>query len=104
MLSKTDKLAAFMSGTEEEHMKDLSAKIVQHSLPPHISEEWLQDLRERAAARRKVEALARRILGQEEPADLNRRFIDHLMNFPAVDCEDAIFERHPDRGELNVSG
>lgn len=75
-------------------MEDFSAKVVQHELPPHISESWLRELRERAAAERKAEVLARKILGKEDPADLNSRFIDHLMNFPPIDCEDAIFDRH----------
>ena len=75
-------------------MEDFSAKVVQHELPAHISESWLQELRERAAAERKAKMLARKILGKEDPPDLNSRFIDHLMNFPAIDCEDAIFDRH----------
>jgi hypothetical protein len=85
-------------------MTDFTAKIVQHSLSPHISEEWLQELRERTAAEREAELLARKILGREDPADLNSRFIDHLMNFPKIDCDDSIFARHPDRGESNVPG
>ncbi|SAL25524.1 hypothetical protein AWB71_01413 [Caballeronia peredens] len=89
-------------------MQDYSAKIIQHPLPPNISERWIEELREQTAAQRKAEALARKILGYEEPSDLNRRFIEHLMNFPKIDCDDSIFARHPethpDIGDADVSG
>ncbi|WP_044041019.1 hypothetical protein [Caballeronia insecticola] len=87
-------------------MTDYSAKIIQHPLPPNISEQRLQEIREEVAAQRKAEALARKILGYEEPSDLNERFIEHLLNFPKIDCDDSIFARypetHPDIGDSDV--
>ncbi|SAL04677.1 hypothetical protein AWB78_07090 [Caballeronia calidae] len=88
-------------------MEDFKPKIYEENLPSYIDKVWLQELRERAAQSRRAELLALKILGYEEKKDSNARFIEHLMNFPAIDCEDAIFDRHAtydDDGEPNVSG
>jgi hypothetical protein len=78
------------------------AQFIQYPLPDNISEAYLQELRERVAARRKAEAMVREILGErdEKPEMSLAQFI---LTFPKVDCDDSVFERHPERGASNVS-
>ncbi|MDR5755732.1 hypothetical protein [Caballeronia sp. LZ035] len=78
-------------------MDRVEFKVVKQEWPAHISKEWVEELRAEVKAEREALALARKILGKEDPPDLNERFIDHLMNFPEIDCEDDIFARHPDQ-------
>ena len=74
-------------------------KIIQSPLPPNIDPEWLRELQERSARRRKIEAEVRRQMG--EPEDDPRAFIRHLMNFPDIDLEALLREAD---GDSDVSG
>lgn len=76
-------------------MDRVEFKVVKGKWPSWLSKEYVEELRERGRAEREALALARKILGDEDPPDLNERFIDHLLNFPEIDCEDDIFARHP---------
>lgn len=76
-------------------MDRVEFKVVKSEWPAHIRKEWVEELRAEVKAEREALALARKILGKEDPPDLNERFIDHLMNFPGIDCEDDIFARYP---------
>ncbi|MDR5778209.1 hypothetical protein QCE63_02050 [Caballeronia sp. LZ065] len=78
-------------------MDRVEFKAVKGKWPSWLSKEYVEELRERGKARREALALARKILGKEDPPGLNERFIDHLMNFPEIDCEDDIFARHPNQ-------
>ncbi|GJH07599.1 hypothetical protein CBA19CS11_02195 [Caballeronia novacaledonica] len=78
-------------------------KIIQGTLPSNIDEEELREMQAYAARRRKIEAEVRRQMGEEvdyEPAD----FIQALMSFPKIDCDDSIFDRHASNGDSDVSG
>ncbi|MDR5812137.1 MULTISPECIES: hypothetical protein [unclassified Caballeronia] len=85
-------------------MDRVEFKVVKGKWPSWLSKEYVEELRERGKPRREALALARKILGKEDPPDLNERFINALLNFPEIDCEDDIFARHPGRGDSDVSG
>ncbi|SAK45648.1 hypothetical protein AWB76_00761 [Caballeronia temeraria] len=78
-------------------------KIIQGELPSNIDPEWLKEIQEYSARRSEIEAEVRRQMGEPDDDD-DVGFIDALLSFPKIDCEDAIFDRHADNGASDVSG
>ncbi|SAK41703.1 hypothetical protein AWB77_00373 [Caballeronia fortuita] len=77
-------------------------KIIQGPLPSWIDQEWLKEAQEYTARRREIEKEVRRKMGEpvnDDPVG----FIDALLKFPKIDCDDAIFDRHADNGASDVS-
>jgi hypothetical protein len=86
---------------EELYMRNI--KIQQEPLPDTIDPVWLEALRARGAERRRVEEMVEAIMGMDRPQP-KMSFEAYLMTFPKIDCDDAIFERHPERRNPDVSG
>ncbi|WP_050454322.1 hypothetical protein [Candidatus Burkholderia verschuerenii] len=78
-------------------------KITENPLPDTIDPVWLEELRARGAERRRVEEMVEVLLGIDKPKP-KMSFEDYLMTFPKIDCDDAIFARHPERRDSDVSG
>ncbi|KXV15705.1 hypothetical protein CR51_02570 [Caballeronia megalochromosomata] len=78
-------------------------KIIQGKLPSNIDEDWLKELQEYTARRNEIEAEVRRQMGEPDDDD-NAGFIRALLNFPKIDCDDSIFDRHASNGDSDVSG
>jgi hypothetical protein len=78
------------------------AQHIKQALPDTIDENWLRELRERGAARRRAEEMVREILGENKEPEMS--LAAFILTFPEIDCDDSIFARHPERDEGNVSG
>jgi hypothetical protein len=75
-------------------------KISEPALPEGIDPVWLEELRARGAERRKVEAMVREQLGlNEQPT---KSFVAHILDFPKIDCDDAIFDRYANQEDWDV--
>jgi hypothetical protein len=79
-------------------------KIIENSLPDNIDPVWLKGLQEKAAARRKAEAMVREILGENTGPSKGFFQILEEHPFPDIDVDLSVFDRHADRGDSDVSG
>ncbi|WP_321794165.1 hypothetical protein [Caballeronia sp. J97] len=76
-------------------------KTIRSPLPPDIDPEWIRQLQEQVARRRKIEAEIRRQMGKPEVD--SRKFIQHLMNFPDIGMSLEDLLREADEGGKDVS-
>jgi hypothetical protein len=77
-------------------------KIIQGPLPWNITESELLEIQARAKARREAEEKVREVLYGKRPEPA-MSFVDFLLTFPKLDVEDSFFDRHPERGDSDVS-
>jgi hypothetical protein len=78
------------------------SEFIQGPLPWNITESELLEIQAQARARRKEEERVREVLYGKRP-EPEMCFEDFLLTFPKLDVEDSFFDRHPDRGDSNVS-